>query len=110
MYKKIIIACIIMVWFTQAFAATPDASIASMSGNVKVRYGVGEEWNKASVGLLLRYVDTIITGKDGQVKCLQRTLIPLIIGWQEISATRCQSRCSRLSQTETVKFTETVLK
>jgi len=68
MYKKIIIACTIMVWFTQAFAATPDASIASMSGNVKVRYGVGEEWNNASVGLLLRYVDTILTGKDGQVR------------------------------------------
>jgi len=49
--------------FQLQFAAT--ARIIQMSGDVKVRLGVNENWQTAQLDLLLEDIDTIWTGKDG---------------------------------------------
>ena len=45
------------------FAA--NARIVEMSGEVKVRLGVDENWQPAQLNLLLEDIDTIWTGEDG---------------------------------------------
>ena len=57
------IACLLIAG--QMFAL--EAEIAKKSGDVKVRRGVEEHWENAGVGMLLKEIDTIITGEAGDV-------------------------------------------
>lgn len=49
-----------------AFAAAP-IKIISVSGDVKIRRGVEENWQRAVAGMLLEAVDTILTGEAATV-------------------------------------------
>ncbi len=44
-----------------------EAEIVSKTGEVKVRRGVDEHWQTAAAGLILKEIDTIITGEAGEV-------------------------------------------
>jgi hypothetical protein len=57
-----LIILIVGVEFTFA-----GAKIIRISGDVKVRRGVEETWQPASIGMLLEDIDTILAGSDGEV-------------------------------------------
>lgn len=57
----------IILAFSPAALAKTSAQIVSIRGDVKVRYGVEEEWHPAAKGMMLRYIDTILSGKNGMV-------------------------------------------
>ena len=44
-----------------------QVSIVKLSGEVKIRQGLQEEWKGAGVGILLEDIDTILTGERGEV-------------------------------------------
>ena len=56
-----------LVLFIFQIALTEDYKIASLNGNVKIRRGVDEHWQKVSLGILLEDLDTILTGENGEV-------------------------------------------
>ena len=43
------------------------ARIDRISGDAQVRYGLSEAWNPAVAGIVLREIDTILTGETGSV-------------------------------------------
>jgi tetratricopeptide (TPR) repeat protein len=45
----------------------PEAKIVSISGEVKIRRGVEEDWHHAAVGMLLETLDTILTLERAEV-------------------------------------------
>lgn len=51
-------------------AASVEVRITKVTGNVKVRYGVEEEWHPARTGMMLRDIDTILSGSDGSAQLL----------------------------------------
>jgi hypothetical protein len=51
-----------------SFAATADVTLVDVKGDVKVRYGIEEQWHPAKSGMVLKNTDTILSGNDGQVK------------------------------------------
>jgi len=55
---------ILIVGVEFAFART---KIIRLSGDVKIRSGMEETWQPATVGMLLEEIDTILTGADGIV-------------------------------------------
>lgn len=44
-----------------------DVKIIETKGNVMVRYGIEESWNKAKIGSILKNIDSILSGEDGEV-------------------------------------------
>lgn len=44
-----------------------EAKIVRISGEVKYRQGVEETWNRGQVGIILKEIDTILTGEGGEV-------------------------------------------
>lgn len=44
-----------------------QVTIVKLSGEVKIRRGLQEEWKGAGVGILLEDIDTILTGERGEV-------------------------------------------
>jgi tetratricopeptide (TPR) repeat protein len=56
-----------LVWLGQIVQAQTEAKIISLSGDVKIRYGLEEDWTKAAIGVLLKDIDTILSGEDGEV-------------------------------------------
>lgn len=49
-------------------ANAAEVTIVNVKGNVRVRYGIEEQWQAAKTGMVLRSIDTILSGSDGQVK------------------------------------------
>jgi len=58
------IFCLMLV-FNSAFANT-EVQIVSIKGDVKVRYGLNEQWQKAAAGEILKDIDTIFNGEDAR--------------------------------------------
>lgn len=67
MNKKISITTILIVLFAGVELALAGARIIKISGEVKVRRGVEENWQPAQVGMLLEDIDTILTGFNSMV-------------------------------------------
>ena len=67
MMKKISFLIIVLLLFFEAQWAFAGAKVTKISGDVKVRRGVEEAWQNASVGMLLDDIDTILTGASGEV-------------------------------------------
>lgn len=44
-----------------------EVKVINTSGDVKCRFGVEEYWSDAKNGIILKEIDTILTGKNGQV-------------------------------------------
>jgi hypothetical protein len=66
MNKVVTIFFFLFAW-TQIAGAAPEAKIISLSGEVKIRRGVEEEWHHAAVGMLLENLDTILTLEGAEV-------------------------------------------
>ena len=67
MNKKFLMMTFLMMLFIGIEIAMAGAKVIKISGDVKVRRGVEEDWQPASVGMLLEDIDTILTGSDGVV-------------------------------------------
>ena len=65
--KKIILMCVLFTFIIGAQVVFADATIRSVAGEVKIRRGVEETWQPAAVGMVLKDMDTILTGRDGIV-------------------------------------------
>lgn len=65
--KTFFILITIILAFSSAALAETSAQIVSIRGEVKVRYGVEEKWYPAAKGMMLKYIDTILSGENGQV-------------------------------------------
>jgi hypothetical protein len=52
---------LIIIALVQIASASPTAKILSMSGEVKLRRGLDENWQPAASGMLLELLDTILT-------------------------------------------------
>ena len=64
--KKFLIASLLLVIALETSYAL-EAKILTISGEVKVRRGVEEKWEVATIGLRLKEIDTILTGSEGEV-------------------------------------------
>jgi hypothetical protein len=64
--KNIIIY--IFCFYLFGIAASVDVTVINVKGDVKIRYGVEEEWQPAKTGMILRDIDSIISGAGGQAK------------------------------------------
>ena len=64
--KNIIIY--IFCFYLFGIAASVDVTVINVKGDVKIRYGVEEEWQPAKIGMILRDIDSIISGAGGQAK------------------------------------------
>jgi hypothetical protein len=47
--------------------AEMTVTVLDIAGNVQVRYGIEERWHSVTPGLLLRDIDTIMTGEEAEV-------------------------------------------
>ena len=66
-YRTYIIILMLSVFtFTQT-ALSLEVKIIKMSGEVKIRHGVEEFWQPASLGIFLKDIDSILTGERGEV-------------------------------------------
>lgn len=63
-YFKIIVTIIIGMVVNSLEA---DVKIVEAKGNVMVRFGIEESWNKAQIGSILKNIDSILSGEDGGV-------------------------------------------
>ncbi len=64
--KNIFILFCTIIYVSLATAEI-SVKIIHLEGNVKIRYGLEENWKSASVGILLKDIDTILTGENSEV-------------------------------------------
>lgn len=62
--KKQLLIILILLFLNQSRAIS-QVKIVRVSGDVRVRWGIEESWNKAFVGMVLRPEDSIQTGNSG---------------------------------------------
>jgi len=65
--KNIFYLLICSIFFTQLVNAEITAKIIDIKGDVKVRFGLEEQWNKAFTGIDLKEIDTILTGENSEI-------------------------------------------
>jgi len=64
--KKKFILIVYFFLITFAKGAEINVQIMSVSGEVKIRYGLEESWHKANNGVILKNIDTILTGENSE--------------------------------------------
>ena len=67
MYLKNYIIIIALVIGVVVSSLEADVKIVEARGNVMVRFGIEESWNKAQIGSILKNIDSILSGEDGSV-------------------------------------------
>ncbi len=67
MNKKNLIVTVLITLLFRFDLVMASVKIIKLAGEVKVRRGVEESWQRASVDVLLEDIDTILTGADGVV-------------------------------------------
>ena len=67
MNLKNIFVLICTIIFVSSATAEISVKIIHLKGSVKIRYGLEENWKPASVGILLKDIDTILTGENSEV-------------------------------------------
>jgi len=67
MLNKIWLFTIAVIGSAQIAFAAPTVKIISVSGEVKIRRGVEENWQRAAAGMSLEEIDTILTGEAATV-------------------------------------------
>lgn len=65
--KGLLITLTLLFAIQSSFAKAPTVKILSLSGDVKIRRGVEENWQRAGVGMALEEIDTILTGEAATV-------------------------------------------
>jgi hypothetical protein len=65
--KNIFYTIFIIFIINQVSLAEISIKIIGTTGDSKVRFGLDEKWHKASIGLELKEIDTILTGEDGEI-------------------------------------------
>jgi hypothetical protein len=64
---KTFIFVLLILFLSVHLSWAMNAQIINLSGDVKIRKGVEEKWQIASKGMLLKEIDSILTGKIGKV-------------------------------------------
>jgi hypothetical protein len=67
MYLKNYKIFIVAIFMIVVNGLQADVKIVEINGNVMVRYGIEESWNKAQIGSILKNIDSILSGEDGSV-------------------------------------------
>ena len=67
MIKKILIILICFSLLAQVALTENKVKIIKISGDVKIRRGVEENWQAAKIGMLLEEIDSILTGETAEV-------------------------------------------
>jgi hypothetical protein len=67
MLKRIQLSFLLLAVAAQFASAAPAVKIVSLSGEVKVRRGVEENWHHAAADMRLEEIDTILTGEASAV-------------------------------------------
>jgi len=67
MHRRILSLMIVTVLLVCSGAIAAGTRIVKISGEVRVRRGMEETWQPATIGMLLKDVDTILTGSDSWV-------------------------------------------
>ena len=67
MFTKYFIIVILIIVGIAATGLKADVKIVDAKGDVRVRFGIEEFWHKAQIGLILKNIDSILSGEDGQV-------------------------------------------
>jgi hypothetical protein len=62
-----IISALLILFLAATHLHAMDAKIIRLSGKVKYRQGVEETWHTAYAGIVLKEIDTILTGEGGEV-------------------------------------------
>ena len=65
-YVKIIILISVLISIQFLYASEMKVELINVAGDVKVRFGLNEEWQKAESGQILDEFDSILTGQDGR--------------------------------------------
>ncbi len=65
--KTVLALAITFLLITKSIAAEKNVQILSISGDIKVRYGLEEEWHSAATGMILKDIDTILSGENAEV-------------------------------------------
>ena len=66
-YKTYVIILILSALVFVQSALSMEVKIVKISGEVKIRHGVDEFWQPASLGIFLKDIDSILTGEKGEV-------------------------------------------
>jgi hypothetical protein len=66
MFRKLLFVTTILLVTSQMVNANMVVTISTLKGEVKIRKGLNENWNKAQKGMILEDIDTIMTGSDGE--------------------------------------------
>ena len=65
--SKIYIISLLSIFILASTARAEIAvKVVQSSGDVKVRYGLDEEWQPVSIGSILKDIDTILTGEKSE--------------------------------------------
>jgi hypothetical protein len=67
MLKRVRLLFFFFIGFISTASAVPAVKIIRLSGEVKVRRGVEENWHHAAAGMRLEEIDTILTGEASAV-------------------------------------------
>jgi len=67
MFKKSLLAILALMCITESVFAKAAVKIIGISGEVKIRRGVEESWQRAVAGMALEEIDTILTGEASTV-------------------------------------------
>ena len=65
--KSLIYIYILLLFISQISFAEVSVKIINSNGDAKVRFGLEENWNKATAGIQLKEIDTILTGENGEI-------------------------------------------
>jgi len=67
MVKRSLLAFLTLLLVTENLSAKIAVKIISLAGEVKIRRGVEENWQRAGAGMALEEIDTILTGEAATV-------------------------------------------
>lgn len=66
-YRTYVIVLMLSVFTFAQTVLSMEVKIIKISGEVKIRHGVEEFWQPASLGIFLKDIDSILTGERGEV-------------------------------------------
>ena len=67
MYYRTFLLVILMIVVMVVSGLQADVKIVEAKGNVMVRFGIEESWHIAKIGSILKNIDSIFSGEDGEV-------------------------------------------
>ncbi|KAA3611164.1 MAG: hypothetical protein D8M58_14410 [Calditrichaeota bacterium] len=65
--KLFFVLITILLFASISFGSDTGVKIVSIKGDVNVRYGLDEKWHPAATGMILKDIDTILSGENAEV-------------------------------------------